>query len=131
MLPNFDGFSFNASYTYNETNDLSAPELSNEQLIRRPKNQFSVNANYSIKKFSLGISAINSGEKFDNDFSTFPTERVTLKGYTLIDLRAAYNITEYLSLHGRIENLFDEQYEDILFYGTMGRAGYLGFELSL
>ena len=130
-VPNYKGFSFNASYTYNETNDLSSSELSNEQLIRRPKNQFSVNANYTNKKFSLGISAINSGEKFDNDFSAFPAERITLKGYTLIDLRTAYNITEYLSLHGRIENLFDEQYEDILFYGTIGRAGYLGFELSL
>ncbi|MCW8849727.1 MAG: TonB-dependent receptor [Melioribacteraceae bacterium] len=130
-VPNFVGFSFNASYTYNETYDISTTELKDLQLIRRPKNQFSVNANYSTKKFSFGISAINSGEKFDNDFSTFPTERVTLKGYTLIDLRAAYNITEYLSLHGRVENLLNEQYQDILYYGTKGRAGYIGFELSL
>ena len=127
----FYGFSLNTSYTYNETYNVSTPELSDEQLIRRPKNQLALNLSYNNKNLNMSITVKNSGEKFDNDFSQFPTARIALKGYTLVDLKAAYSITEFLSLHGRIENLFDEQYEDILFYGTMGRAGYLGFEFNL
>lgn len=130
-IQNISGFSINASYTYNETYNTSTSELSEEQLIRRPKNQFAINMNYQLNKINLGLNVSHSGEKFDNDFSTFPSSRVTLDAYTLVNLNATYNFTEYLRLFGRVENLLDEEYSDILYFGNLGRAGYFGFEVTL
>ncbi len=130
-VQNVSGLSLDASYTYNKSFDISTPELSEEQLIRRPKNQFVINTNYEYNRLNLGFAIRYSGEKLDNDFSTFPSARVALDAYTIIDLRASYDIMNYLTIFGRIENLLDKDYEEILFYGTLRRAGYLGFKLNL
>jgi len=132
QLNNVGGFTLNAGYTYNETNDLSIPESINDQLIRRPKHQFSISSNYSYDdKLTFGFSVKHSGERFDNNFSTFPASRVSLDTYTLVNLMASYNATDFIRVFGRIENILDEDYEEVLFYGTLRRAGYLGFELTL
>jgi len=130
-IQNIYGFSINGSYTYNETFDISTPELSEEQLIRRPKNQFALSTYYKHNKLKLGLFIKYSGEKFDTDFSTYPSTRVSLDAYTLVNITASYDITDYITMFGRIENIFDEDYQDILFYGNLGRSGYLGFKLNL
>jgi len=67
-----------------------------------------------------------TGESFDNASNTN-----RLKGYTLVDLRAAYAIGRNLELFSRVENLFDERYETIFRYGTPGRAAYGGIRWNL
>jgi len=42
------------------------------------------------------------------------------------DIRLAYDILETVTLHGRVENLFDADYEEVAAYGTPGRAVYAG-----
>jgi len=42
------------------------------------------------------------------------------------DIRASFGITEQIEIFGRIENLFDEQYETIFRYGQPGRAVFGG-----
>ncbi|MCB0742664.1 MAG: TonB-dependent receptor [Ignavibacteriae bacterium] len=132
QIYDIEGLNINAHYTYNSTNDISSPELEDEQLIRRPKNQFAINMNYKFNNsLNLGLSVNHSGERFDNDFSTFPSTRVSLKAYTLVDFTGSYQLTNYLRLFARVENLLNTEYENILYYGTLGRAGYLGFDVSL
>lgn len=130
-IENISGVSLDAGYTYNESNDLSVPGISKQQLIRRPKNQFNFDINYVYNELNLGVSVRHSGEKFDNDFSTFPSERVALKAYTVANVKASYKFFDYLKLYGRVENIFNEKYEDILYYGTLDRSGYIGFEINL
>ncbi|MCB0730992.1 MAG: TonB-dependent receptor [Ignavibacteriae bacterium] len=130
-LQNIFGFTVSANYTFNETFDISNKEIADQQLIRRPKHQFAISSNYKYDKLNLGLFINHSGEKFDNDFSTFPTERIVLKSYTLVNLTSSYSLTEYLTIYGRLENMFDTKYEDILYYGTLGRSAYFGFELNL
>ncbi len=43
-----------------------------------------------------------------------------------IDLSATYTATENLELYGRIENLFDEEYQQVLGYGTPGLSASVG-----
>lgn len=129
---NINGFTIDASYTYNNTNDISVEEFKDRQLIRRPKNYFSATIDYKANKFlNFGLSITHSGERFDNDFSSYPAQRVTLKPYTLVDIKTSYQVSEFLRIYGRIDNLFDEQYENIIYYGTLGRAVYLGFDIYL
>lgn len=96
------------------------------KLARRPSQ--SVNAAIDYKwAFGLetGATVTHVGDSFDNASNTR-----RLDGYVLVDLRASYPVTKGFSLYGRIENLFDEQYETIFRYGTPRRAAYAGVRLS-
>jgi len=65
------------------------------------------------------------------DFSLFPAERVRLEAYTLVNLSASYDIFNYLQVYGRVENLFDTEYEEVLGYTTPALSGYAGIKISL
>ena len=64
-------------------------------------------------------------------FQNIPAERIKLKSYTLVNVAVTYKFLNMLQLYGRIENLFDTQYEEIFGFGTAGLSGYLGFKLNL
>ena len=46
--------------------------------------------------------------------------------WTRIDVSAGYEISPSVELFARVENLFDEEYQQILGYGTPGTSGSLG-----
>lgn len=121
------------NYTY--TNAIDDYELSPEykqELLRRPKNQFYFYANYNLKQnFDVNLSVKYVGKRIDKDFSSFPAKRITLPDYTLINLATSYKVNNLITIYGRIENLFDKKYEDVLYYGTLGRSFYLGVDFSL
>ena len=50
--------------------------------------------------------------------------------WTRVDLSSSFAVTEKLDLYARIENLFDEQYQQILGYGTPDRSAYLGLRFT-
>jgi vitamin B12 transporter len=103
----------------------------NKTLIRRPEHQASLNIKYSpTSKMEFGVTASYVGEREDNDFSTWPSARIILPSYTLVDLFVSYDLLDYLTIYGRVENLFDEDYEEVLYYGTLGTSGYLGLTLN-
>ena len=66
------------------------------------------------------------GEREDLDFSVFPSERVVLDAYAVWRIAAAWDARPSVRLFGRIENVFDAEYEDVLDFGTSGRAAYVG-----
>ncbi|MCE2475247.1 MAG: TonB-dependent receptor [Alphaproteobacteria bacterium] len=53
----------------------------------------------------------------------------TLGSWTRVDIVGAYVLSESLALFGRIENLFDRAYQQVLGYGTPGLSGSLGLRL--
>lgn len=53
-----------------------------------------------------------------------------LDSWTRIDLTSRYRISERLEFFLRLENLLDEQYQQILGYGTPGRSGSIGLRLD-
>ena len=57
------------------------------------------------------------------------TDGTTLDGWTRVDLTGSYDLTDSVELFGRIENLFDEHYQQILGYGTPGLSGTVGLRL--
>jgi vitamin B12 transporter len=46
--------------------------------------------------------------------------------YTVVNASFRYEITETLEASFRIENLFDEQYQQVAGYGASDRAFYVG-----
>ncbi|MEA3363280.1 MAG: TonB-dependent receptor, partial [Thermodesulfobacteriota bacterium] len=54
----------------------------------------------------------------------------TLDDYILVNLAASHQITDNLKGFVRVDNLFDEDYEEAAGYGTAGLSGYAGIKLS-
>lgn len=133
-VKNIYNFSFNVSYTYtktkNEYNDGS--DDFDKPLLRRPENQFAVNANYQFNpSFNINLQVQYVGKRDDKDFTEYwDVKRVALSDYTLCNLAASYKILDYLSLHARCENILDKKYEEVLFYGTLGRSFYIGMDVT-
>jgi vitamin B12 transporter len=122
-----DALTLAANYTHMKSTDES-PGAATEglRLLRRPDDQLNVSASYVWPvRLTTTVAARHASKSFDNNFNVFPSERLALDGYTLVDLRAALQVNDNLQLAARVENLFDEDYRAIFEYGTTGRAGYV------
>ena len=49
----------------------------------------------------------------------------------MVNVAARYDLTDMIQIYGRIDNLFDEEYEESWSYATPGLSGYLGLKFSL
>jgi vitamin B12 transporter len=100
-------------------------------LVRRPRNKWSLEMSYRFwKGANLNLVYRYVGERFDYDYSTFPATRVKLSQYALVNLAASYDVTPHFQIFGRVENLVNEDYEEVLGYGTPGRSVFGGLKLS-
>lgn len=116
----------NASYTYTDTDNGAGDEL-----VRRAKHIASLNGSYlfSDGKTRLTGGVQYNGEQDDLDFSTFPSTQVKLDDYTLVNLALSHQLSEQVELFARVNNLLDEEYEEVLNFGTQGIAGTIGITL--
>ena len=60
----------------------------------------------------------------------FAPTNVTLKAYTLVNLDAEYKLSGKVTLFGRVENLFDADYEEVFSYASPGVAAYAGVRVG-
>ncbi|MGD9020946.1 MAG: TonB-dependent receptor, partial [Lysobacterales bacterium] len=118
-----------ASYTYTDATEKDAAGQSVRE-VRRPRHMASLTANYYFAddRGNLNLNLNYNGSQLDVFYSpvTYLTERVKLDAYTVVDLAGAWKLTRSLELTGRVSNLLDEQYEEILGYVRPGRAVYVG-----
>ena len=61
------------------------------------------------------------GDSFDN-----ASNSVELDGYIVFDLRASVPVTQGVELFGRVENVFDEDYQTAAGYAQAGRGAFVG-----
>lgn len=115
------GFRFNGSYTY-----LDAADEIDAELVRRPRHIGSANLAWRSPddRFGAGVTVRYNGDARDTNFATYQT--VTLKAYTLVNLTADFRVMPGVSLYGRIENLFDDDYQENVGFLAAGRAAYGG-----
>jgi vitamin B12 transporter len=117
-------------YTFMDADDPDGTEE-----IRRPENTASLDFTYRLERATLYGGAIYNGEMLDDDFRdffvTFQTEKSPIEAYTVVNIGAYFDVSERLELYGRVQNLFDEEYEEVISYNTMGRAAFAGFRYSL
>ena len=93
-----------------------------------------VNLNFSPRpRATINVNVSYSGGQDDIFFPPFPlpSERVRLDGYTLVDLAVSYRLTPTIQLVGRIENILDENYEDVVGFNTPGVGAYFGVRVGL
>ncbi|MEM9530519.1 MAG: TonB-dependent receptor [Pseudomonadota bacterium] len=126
-----DAWTLSASYTW-----LDASEPAGDE-VRRPEHIASLSAGYTFAGGRAQVSGnLNyNGSQLDTDFRnffvTFAAERTRLSSYVLADLQGRYRLSNELELYARINNLFDEDYEEVLSYAAPGRTAFVGLRFSL
>ena len=113
-----DGFDVALNYTTIDARN----DVNGNRLPRRAQDTISLVADYRMENgIGIGATVFVAGDSFDN-----ATNTTRLDGYVVTDIRASFGLTEQIEIFGRIENLFDEQYETIFRYGQPGRAVFGG-----
>lgn len=116
-----DSLTLTGNYTWTDAVNASGPSEGN-RLPRRPEHLANATASWLWSSgLTTSVAARYVGKSFTSDFNTASTE-----AYTLVDLRASYPVRGDLELYGRIENLFDADYETVPDYGVAGRSAVMG-----
>ena len=125
------GLDLAASYTYVDSRQPDGSGGTTTEL-RRPRHMGAVNLNYGFAhdRANLNLNVSYSGDQQDNDFSTFPATSVTLDAYTLVNLTAEFAATGNVTVYTRVENLFDENYENVFGFTSPGIGGIIGTRLK-
>jgi vitamin B12 transporter len=61
----------------------------------------------------------------------YPVHGLTVNpGYARLDLAASYNVSRGVSFYGRIANLADKKYQDVLGFPALGREFRVGVKYT-
>ena len=120
-------YSYTWAFDPNWVND----GLTGLQLLRRPQNQADFSASYQWRGVHLGFNVLYVGDRPDEAFVNLTSTPVTMPSYTVVNVTASYEVNSNIKFFGRVDNLFNEIYEQIYGYGTPGVSAYLGTKISL
>ncbi|MBO6505848.1 MAG: TonB-dependent receptor [Kordiimonadaceae bacterium] len=110
-----DDLTLQANYTITDAEDRTT----GDRLIRRPKNQAFASLSWqATEQLNTSIAFTYNGREAD---SAGPVE-----GWRRVDVRASYRLDETWELYGRIDNLFDTEYQQVNGYGTPGISAFGG-----
>ena len=120
----FSNIEFNANYTFTERK--------NADLYRIPKHKVNASIDFDFKlKTYVSLNYQYNSDRispyFNDDFSA---NRI-LKSYSLVNL--SFNqvvIKERLKVFASVSNLFNEDYEELYHFSTLGRNYKLGLSLN-
>ena len=106
-----------------------------EPLHRRPEHKVRLFGQYRHGRFNGRIDLHHVGERADLDWSSWPAQRVDNPSYTKVDAALGYKLIETerrtLEVFGRVENLFDQDYEEVYGFEAPGFAAFGGIRMTL
>jgi outer membrane cobalamin receptor len=109
-----------SSISYAKSKDLDSNK---DFLPRRPEFYGSFTATYREDEFDLGTQM-----NFKNKTRESSTKRND--DYATFRLFGNYEVSDHLVFNVRVENLFDEKYEEVIGYPALGRAIHAGFSYN-
>ncbi len=112
--------SVSADYAYIDSVDGAT----GDQLVRVPEHSGDVQFTFHPTGPLSGAVLV----RYNGEENNSPTQVVD--AWTRVDLSGAYELNDFIEVYGRIENLFDEDYQQILGYGTPGVSGSLGVRIN-
>jgi vitamin B12 transporter len=129
-----------ADYTYTvalaeDTPGCTSSPCAGQELLRRPKNKASLTANWqATDRLLVAATLLYVGSWWDisrqaeapNGFEQY----VQAPGFTTVNLSANYALRDDVTLFGRIDNLFNRQYEDPLGFMRPGFGAYAGIRFT-
>ena len=123
-----NSLSLNAAYTYTDSVEWDDETGVYIDEVRRARHMASLNLSWqAMDNLHINTNVQHNGSQTD---VVFP-DIVALDSYTLVNLNANFSATEKLDVYLRLDNLFDESYEEVFSYQTLGFGASLGVRFSL
>jgi len=128
-----DAIRLHLDYTYTDTEAEGDPAgfglVEDESLLRRPEHKAggSLETRWLDGRADLVLRIDWVGDRADIDPQLF--RRTEADDHIVVDLRGGFQVRDWLRVFARVENLFDEDYQDVLGFGTAGISGYGGLEV--
>lgn len=126
-----DWLNLAANYTFLDADEQRVAGAALVREVRRPRHTLNLTAYGRTGRLSWGTSIAYIGRRSDTDFDQFPAAVVTLDGYLLASARVSYRLAPQLEFFARVENAFDDSYQDVVGYDTPGRTVYAGLRVAL
>lgn len=119
-------FAVRANYSLTVASDRTpGSPLEGNRLARRPRHLANAELAWTpggaVSGADLSVAVRYAGKSFDDR-----ANNLRLSDYIVVDLRASYPLAAGIELFGRVENLFDETYQNVATYNTAGRSAYAG-----
>lgn len=111
------GYDVDASLDYLDAEDSAT----GRRLARRAREDAKAGLGRSLGPWAWRVEWRAAGHRYDDD-----TNSRRLGGYGLVNLQASYAIDRDWSLFGRVNNLFDKDYELVANYATGGTSVFVG-----
>jgi vitamin B12 transporter len=137
------GLTMSGEYTWLESEVIDAGASTSpgfaagRTLLRRPAHAGRAAARYMTGRLTAAAGISFVGARDDVDFRDFPSARVTLPAYQLVDLSAELVVRRAaagapaVSVTGRIENALDESYEPVVGFRGRGRTILAGARIGI
>ena len=125
---------FSGNYTYTHTEAKGNPAgfgiTNGSRLLRRPTHKASMDLiwNFLDNRGELAANVLYVGNRRDLHPVTFSA--VTASDYVTLNLTGRFKINEWLTIFGRVDNVWDEDYEDVPGFGTAGVSAYGGIRVE-
>ena len=134
------GFSVGAQYTHLRTEVTDAGTLPaddaafrlGDRLLRRPTHSVALDARATAGRVRASGAVRRVGARADADFAAFPAVRLTLPAHTVVDLGGEVELPRFTAalpavvLTARVENVFDETYQEVFGFPARGRIVLVG-----
>ena len=118
-----DSLRLRSNYTYNDTERPNGL-----QRRRRPETLINLGLSYTGMNDRLNINGYYrvSRDAIDEVGATL----IDLDNFEVLDISASYRVNDSISVYARLENAFDEDYEEITDYFSPDRAAYIGIKFN-
>ena len=115
-----------AQYTYTSTRNLDT----NRRLARVPVDQVNIRIHYQpIDPVNVVVDFRWVGSQF-NQPSTAENDSQRVPSFKVVNLAMSYDVTKQIEVYTRVDNLFNEKYEEVLFFGTPVRSIFGGIRVQ-
>jgi len=119
------GLRFSTNWTYTDAEDESA----DEELLRIPRNRVSFAVDYNfLERWQLHLDAAVVSTREE---SVATNRRLPTKGYNTVDGVLSVKVTDRLTLYGRVDNMFDRHYSEVLGFPAAGTLFFVGGTLDI
>jgi vitamin B12 transporter len=118
----FKNLSLQAQYSNTLTRNLD----NGLRLARRPVDQASVGLSYQpIDPLRFNLEYRLVGGRVNDAANT-----QSMHSFDVVNVSASYNVTKQWQIFGRVDNLFNKDYEEVLFFGAPIRSVWAGVKFT-
>jgi vitamin B12 transporter len=119
-----EGLDLRGQYTYTLTRDLT----SSTRLPRWPVDQASLGLSYQpIQAARINVDYRFVGSR-NNDTINSPSQK--MGSFGVVNVSGTYDVNKHMQVFARVDNLLNQHYEEILYYGTSIRSVYGGVKVT-